>query len=340
MPEDSSEARARDEAAARWVLRADRGLTPAEQDDFSAWLAADSRHPSAYAEQRRSWEELDRIAGLQASFVLPNPDLVGSRPGPPAGGQPVYRRRVWLTTAGAAAALAVFGIFRRRPSPAAPAVPTALAAPCERRLLEDGSRIDCNRGAYVAVAYTAVARHVRLQRGEANFTVAKDPARPFFVTVGDVTLRAVGTEFNVRMDAHVVEVVVREGRVEVGPSDSPAAAPASRPLLGASQRAVIPHTPAAAPLVSTLTARELEARLAWQPRLLDFTDTPLPEIVEAFNRRNILRVSLDDPRLRSLQLSVTFRSDNVEGFLRLLASDFGVRAEWRSEREVALRKAE
>jgi transmembrane sensor len=143
----------------------------------------------------------------------------------------------------------------------------------------------------------------------------------------------------VRLDAHVVEVIVREGQVQMGSAASAARSnsPSMLPRLQASQRLIVPHTPAAEPLVSTLTAQELEARLAWQPRLLDFNETPLEQIVAAFNRHYVVRVTLKDRDLQAVRLSATFRSDNLEGFLRLLESDFGIRAEWRSEREVGLR---
>jgi transmembrane sensor len=327
-----------DEAAAEWVLRADRGLTPAEQDAFSQWLAADPRHGDAFAEQRWSWEELDRIAGLEASFNVPDPDLL--RPSAPA---PVRQSRPlqhWLALGGLAAALAIGGYWIWPAAAPEPVVATVLAAPLERRTLEDGSIVDCNRGAEIELRFTPEARHVRLVRGEANFTVAKDPHRPFFVTAGDVTVRAVGTVFNVRVDPHVVEVVVQEGLVRLETPGPARASEPAVPLLEASQRAIVAHTPAARPLVGTLSPRELEARLAWLPRLLDFNEASLEDIVAAFNRHNVVRVTIKDPRLMEVRLSATFRSDNLQGFLRLVESEFGIRAAWRSERDVTLQRAE
>ena len=46
-----------------------------------------------------------------------------------------------------------------------------------------------------------------------------------------------------------------------------------------------------------------------------------------------------DPALRDLRLTVRFRSDNVSGFLRLLAADFGVRSEPADGNEIVLRAA-
>ena len=45
------------------------------------------------------------------------------------------------------------------------------------------------------------------------------------------------------------------------------------------------------------------------------------------------------PCVTGIRLSASFRSDNVEGFVRLMVSDFGMRAEWRSENEIVLRQA-
>ena len=326
-------------AAAEWVVRCDRGLTGAEQDQLSQWLGEDPRHRDALAMHRWSWEELDRLAGFQTSFALPNPDLI--RPDEAA---PERRRTrgkfAWLGGVAAAALLSAgLLFFAHAPDDRAPVTAT-LAAPLERRTLEDGTLVDCNRGTHIEVSYSSTGRHVRLLRGEANFDVAKDASRPFHVTAGDVTLRALGTIFNVRVDAHVVEVVVREGQVQMGSSVAARLSTGDAlPLLEAHHRAVIPHTPVAAPLLSILTPQELETRLAWQPRLLDFNDAPLTQIVAAFNRHNVVRVTLNERELQGVRLSATFRSDNVEGFLRLLESDFGVRAEWRGERDVTLRKS-
>jgi transmembrane sensor len=72
--------RAIDDDAAAWVVRQERGLTAAEQDAFSQWLAADARHQAAFAEQRWSWEELDRLNGLQSSVgAVPDPKLLAPR---------------------------------------------------------------------------------------------------------------------------------------------------------------------------------------------------------------------------------------------------------------------
>lgn len=151
-------------------------------------------------------------------------------------------------------------------------------------------------------------------------------------------MRAVGTVFNVRLDGAGVEVVVAEGLVRVDLPAGPGQDEAQ--VLSVGQSAVIALAEVATPpRVVALTAAQLAARLAWQPRLLDFTNAPLSEILGDFNRSNPVRLVVGEPALGALRLSATFRSDNIEGFVRLMESDFGMRAEWRSEREIVLRRA-
>lgn len=333
-------------AAAEWVLRLDRGLTPAEQDAYTQWLAADPRHREALAEHRWGWDEFDRLAGIQDSVhARPDPDLLAPVPQPSRRGR-LLRFLPHVVTLAAAAAVAV--VYWWPPAnetrePSVPAPSYALAAPIEERALEDGSVVALNRGAVLEAAFTAGERRVRLLRGEANFTVAKIPARPFIVNAGGVDVRAVGTVFNVRLGHAEVEVVVTEGKVGVQrPPDSAVAsaeAQTTPTYLVANERAVVPLSALGGPaLVTKLRPAELDRRLAWQPRLLDFTDQPLEEIVAEFNRRNSVRLVLADPTLESLRLTASFRSDNVEGFVRLMESDFGMQAEWRGEMEIALRR--
>ncbi len=77
----------------------------------------------------------------------------------------------------------------------------------------------------------------------------------------------------------------------------------------------------------------------WTPRLLDYDQILLGEIVKEFNQSNPVQVVLNDPSLEHISLSSSFWSDNVEGFVRLMESSFDMEAEWRGSREIVLREA-
>lgn len=340
MKPSASDAERIDHEAAHWVLRLDRGLNAAEQDEYSSWLAADPRHGAGLARHKANWSRLDRLPQwLPEHSPLPNPDLLA----PPASRKIIP----WLLPLAAAAALALSAAiwWPRSGASVATGEPPPSAAPVasvQEMRLDDGSVIVRNKGAVVAVAYTAIERRVRLETGEAHFTVAKDPARPFIVSTGGVDVRAVGTAFNVRLQQGSVEVLVTEGRVGVARSEISVATPITMPEpvhLDAGQRAVVSLNTAEQPIqVATLTEGEIERLLDWQPRLLDFTDTPLPAIAAEFNRRNAVRLVLADDALETVRISATFRSDNVDGFVNLLEAGFGLRAE-RAGDTITLRRA-
>jgi len=97
-------------------------------------------------------------------------------------------------------------------------VPQAYAtAAGEQRevLLPDGSMIKLGGDTSLVARFTADARNIRLEHGEAYFRVTRDRRRPFLVKAGLGTTMVVGTAFEVRY-RNKVEVWVREGAVEVG----------------------------------------------------------------------------------------------------------------------------
>lgn len=365
---DSAKERIEREAAG-WVLASDRGLTREEQDAFSEWLAADPRHGAQLSRHRRHWQRLDSLVEWRPEHgARPNPDLLAP---------PLRRRAVWFAPAfmalAAAAALALaWALWQRNEtgSPAAGEVAgasrtaTATTAPASpnQRVLEDGTIVELNHGAVLSVHYTETERRVALESGEAHFAVTTNEARPFVVRASGVDVRAVGTAFNVRVDSAAVEVLVTEGSVQLETNpladappeagDAPEAEDSSAlsppapalppPILEARQRAVVAIASgkrAAAPQIDTLTPGEVERVLAWQHRLLDFTAAPLRQIVAEFNRRNVVQLVVIDPELASIRISATLRSDNIDGFVRLIEAGFGARAEKRGETEILLRKA-
>ena len=334
-------------AAAEWVIRLERGLEPTEQAELDVWLAADPRHWTALAEHRDAWHRFEPLAkserkrtvSLASNFLSPD----GSS-APPRQGPKTRWLRILAPTLTVAAAIAL-GIFLRTPPPAADSL-ASLTAPCERRVLEDGSVIQLDRSALVTVVYTPTERRVTLRRGKAHFAVAKNHDRPFTVTASGVSVRAVGTAFDVSIDSSAVAVLVTEGTVQVkkpeqsvAESLSPTAPSPAAPLVTVGQLAIVSLAPTAlVPEVATLSAAELESRSAWQPRLLNYDDTPLAVIVGAFNQRNGVQMTIDDATLGNLRMTVSIRSDNLAGFVRLLEGNFGVRAGSGKASEIVLRR--
>jgi transmembrane sensor len=83
----------------------------------------------------------------------------------------------------------------------------------------------------------------------------------------------------------------------------------------------------AAPVVAPVTAEDIRRELDWQAPRLQFNETSLADAVAEFNRLNRHQLVIADPVLNALRIGGTFRPDNVEGFVRLLATTLEVRAE-------------
>jgi transmembrane sensor len=313
------------DTAARWLWRIDRGLTPEEQDALFRWLAADPENADRLARCRRQWHRLDRLGEWRPEHSLkPNPDLLA----------PTARHRVrrWIVPVLlAAACLALTPIawqFLRVATD--PAEIADAPRPEDRRILPDGSVLKLNADTAFTLAYTGNERRIRLEHGEAFFIVRRDPSRPFVVEAGGVTVRAIGTAFNIRLVNGGLDVLVAEGRVAVvqasaAPSPESAAPPAPETaVLEANQRVSLALVAPTEPQIATLTRREIQQTLAWQHGLMTLTDKPLAEIAAELNRLNTTQLRLLDERTSQLLFSGTIRSDNLEGFARLLENAFGV----------------
>lgn len=335
--------------AAEWIVRRDRGLTPAGHRQFAAWREADPRHEAELRRIDCTWTKLDS-AGSAPELVA-----MAERVFEQARARRRHRRirRTMIVGLGAAAALAV-GVFSWSQlgpdrEDRIPRLVTenyrVLASTMRSMTLPDGSKAELNGSSRIEVAFTPAERRVILVEGEAHFIVEKNPDRPFFVTAGPVTVRAVGTAFNVRLETASIEVLVTEGQVKLEHASSAATASgdektaAGQPDLVRGQRAVInlatPATPANLE-VAEVTPGQITDALGWQSTRLIFSNTPLDEVIAGFNHYNTHKLALGDARLRNRTLTGVFRADNLEGFMRLLEASVDVRTELRAPTETVL----
>ena len=325
-----------DELASDWLVRSYAGLSAEERIQLHCWLDADARHRSAYSQIESAWTALNRPRQLGEGVVVAR-ELTKRRA--------VRRRR--LTFGFASMGLAAVAAMMVTLSPklrVEPAMPATVVVKPDRRILPDGSTLELNAGADVAISFSARQRDVKLLRGEVLFAVAKDANRPFVVSIAGVAVRAVGTAFAIRYDSQQVDVLVTEGKVAVEPAHSgalsnAAAAPAE-PLantfmterteprtLVAGQRVAIPIGSDARPVIpvaTQVTTENIERALAWRARRIEFTGTALSDAVALLNRQNRTQLAIVDHALNELQITGIFWSDEPEGFARALEAGMDV----------------
>jgi len=327
--------------AAEWVAKKVGGFTPATQDEFFEWLAADPRHSEWYAKHSRTWKDLNLLAEWMPEHSdKPNADLLNH-------GQ---RRQQWGWIAGAAAVAAVglFVLFGNKgfvEEMPRSSTRNLVANAYESHAMEDGSVIELNRGAALKVDYHKDQRLVELISNEAHFEVAKDRSRPFVVSVGDIEVRAVGTAFNVRLDGDEVEVLVTEGSVIVtsgnaGIGDDTAEKGLVQELVAGEMSVLYLNDEYVIPEVAMVSAGEINELLAWKPQLLQFDSAPLKDVVSEFNRRNNVKIEIRDEDLETYQIVASFRTANVDHFVELLELTMGLRIHRENDSLITVHQAE
>lgn len=321
-------------------MRRSAGLSSAGERELADWLAADPRHVEAYSRLERTWAVFDRAGQKGVSNTIVTKLKVRAR----------QRRSRRLQATAAAGALAVVALLftYRSWSVFLPLPSSAIggqAAFESIRKLPDGSIVELNSGADIAVDYETTIRRVRLLRGEAHFRVEKDAGRPFVVQAGGIEVVAVGTAFTVQLAKQAVEVVVTEGRVAVDrAAESVPAMPAppgvESALVDAGNRILVDRTgQSAVPLeIKPMNEAEINERLAWRIPRLEFGGMKLAQAIALINRSNRLQILLEDESIGRRRVSGVFRSDNPEGFVRIVEVTFDLKAERRGENEIVLRR--
>lgn len=234
------------------------------------------------------------------------------------------RPAVWITAATALAASALLFIVTAPP----PEQHFAYAAPATGGQvvdLPDGSIVHLNRGAAISVTYGR-ERRVDLTQGEASFAVIHDPSRPFVVAAGDASIRDIGTEFNVALNAASTVVTVRTGEVAIS-TDQTAEA---RVIAGLRARVADGNVD-----VSTANADDA---FAWQSGRLIYHNAELASVIEDLNRYSNTPITLDSQDANVLQFSGVLVIDEPQTMLARLEAFLPIRSEKDGDRIVVRRR--
>jgi transmembrane sensor len=327
--------------AAAWIAKLHGPERSAElEEDFRAWLNADSEHARAFEHITEIWDAVGNVnvGGLPR---LASDDPFDSRSLPDArkltlSNAKVARaaRSAWLAFAAtlliAAAGIASWLYMTRG------LYTTDIG---EQRIvsLDDGSRLYLNSDTRLDVELGEHTRRIQLQRGEAYFEVAKDPARPFIVRAGNRTVTALGTSFVVRYDSERTAVTLVEGKVTVALTTE-SAAPEHDPTrqsakptrsAGSRENPVVTLTPGERITfepsgTAGIDVPRPESTAAWRRGEVVLDETPLEAAVEEMNRYQRQRLTLDDADIRVLPISGIYRTGNNQDFARAVATVYGL----------------
>ncbi len=303
-------------AASEWFARIRGGDADAASEPAWQEFIANPDNELALEQREAAFTLSGELAGspqIQALLAQADRDLRSAPRAP--------RRRYWGLAAAAAVAAVAVGIALILRGTSAEVAQYATARAEERVInLVDGSVITLNTNTSVRVTYSGDRRQVDLLRGEALFSVAHDASRPFEVHALSGVTTAVGTRFDVEIGtADSADVSVLEGTVTVsgtgGTAGAPVAVTAGQAVRYGSDGAVSEPHPA-----------DLGRIKGWELHRIVFSDVPLGQALEDYNRYSAVPIVLKSPQMESRHINGVFRVGDEAAFLGALEQGLQLRA--------------
>jgi transmembrane sensor len=319
-----------EEATHWWVVFNTDEASPADHQEFAAWIARSPERVEAYLRMAQldhtlkaskiKWPATSAELLVSEARTFPRDEFEVRRD------QTAFvpeRSRSWFTPLRLASGFAAACLI------AAGSIWFMFARPVELQTklgeqrsvqLQDGSHLTLNSATKAEIEMLKGRRLVRLLWGEALFEVNHDPSRPFEVVTERAALKDVGTQFDVDVRADHTAITVIEGRVEVMPSNGLQSAGGPRPILSAADQLVI------GPTGIGMLQRDVNVRdaIAWTQHRLIFERRPLREVAAEFNRYNADQIRIESAELGDQTITGVFASNGVRSFVSFLAGIPGV----------------
>ncbi len=188
--------------------------------------------------------------------------------------------------------------------------------------LPDGSEVTLHKGSTLTVSadFQEDARDVSLS-GEAFFLVEASES-PFTVSLGESTVRVVGTSFNIRNfeGEPQTEVVVATGKVRFASiltGESIDLSPGDKGSLQADGQII------------KIQNNDVNY-LAWMTRSIVFEDSPLPDAIEVLNRVYQVNIRFEIPPPDCI-VTVTFEDQTLEALLTVLSETMDLTLEYKND---------
>ncbi|HEX8545942.1 MAG TPA: FecR domain-containing protein [Cytophagaceae bacterium] len=188
---------------------------------------------------------------------------------------------------------------------------TAIAAKGEKReiVLSDGSIVVLNSNSSITYPENfGDTRNVKLS-GEAYFKVHHNPQKPFIVAVHGVSVKVLGTSFNIESyDHRETKVSVLAGKVEVS---SPSG---KKVQLIKNQQASLKED-------SDFSLLKENSRdgIAWTENIIILKNTTLAETAKIIENWYNVQIDFEDKSLEELTISGKFKEEKLENVLESIA---------------------
>jgi ferric-dicitrate binding protein FerR (iron transport regulator) len=204
--------------------------------------------------------------------------------------------------------------------------------------LPDGSVVNLNSGSTLQypAKFSNTSRNVFIE-GEAFFNVRRDAKHPFYVKTKDITIKVLGTKFNVKAysDEKKVETTLVSGSVEIYSSNSDISKKNRLITLQPNQQVTIETESGNSKLSDKRNNKELKQKesikpinlnkqvdlssiIAWTDNRLVFRDETFAELSRRLERWYDVEIDIKDPDLRNVLFSGVFVKETIEQALSAL----------------------
>lgn len=182
--------------------------------------------------------------------------------------------------------------------------------------LSDGSEVFLNHGSKLRYPqyFTGATRNVVLL-GEGYFKVAHNPAQPFVVSTEHLTIKALGTSFNVMAypDEKIIETTLVEGKVTVSHMEqNEISVPIGAMVPGQHLR----YNSASGKF--TCTQEDIAKYVAWKEGKLIFKNESIVNITGRLSRWFNVEFEIHDADVREYTYTATFVDETLSQILDLL----------------------
>ena len=293
---------ARLQDASEWVQRLNESNAEEVADQWMQWCGADPLNLPAFERMQHLWNALPKARATTLHPVL---------------NRPKHRNRL---IAMAACVVLLLGVFAWQYSDEQ-VLDTAIGE--QRRItLADGSHLDLAPGSRAVTHFTLAKRDVWLERGQAFFQVAHKLTRPFIVHANNLTVTAVGTEFDVRISPDATAVTVMEGRIKVSPDAERTDQAGTRTEI---IRADIGQRVTFSKLGHQFSISAVDPKVAgsWRGGTLQFVGESLEDVVGVINRYSTTHIVVA-PALQQTRFTGTVSPTTVRDWFKALEQIYAV----------------
>jgi ferric-dicitrate binding protein FerR (iron transport regulator) len=329
----NGEANAQEQEKLEELLRGEeRGNSHLIEFIEEAWTRMrTSSHPPDKETLDRRWQHLSDRLFVEDNHLLE--DYPEERHGPG------NRRRLWrYGVAAALAALVAGSLFYEFGGKHVPAPLHEIATRQDDKkhlVLPDGTEVWLNAGStlsYSAESFPQRDREVRLN-GEALFEVAPNALVPFVVRADRVTVRVLGTRFNLRdyKEDDSLQATLISGRVQVSLHDRQQ----TQILLSPREKlTILKHPPTEDSLalpreigmlqyqLQTIPLNPVDstyfAETAWADNKLVFANASFAQVAQRMAKRYQVHFVFEDPELEHVVMNGVFDKETVDQALQLL----------------------